>query len=86
MVRLQAADVAVVDDDADFNGLADLVDVCGDPVLIGLGEVVGEEEDTLRTEAFGFLSVLDGHAGRAAGAGENRDEPIARIDGGFDNR
>ena len=69
MVRLQAADVAVVDDDADFNGLADLVDVCGDPVLIGLGEVVGEEEDTLGAEAFGLLGVLDGHTGRTTGAG-----------------
>ena len=74
MVRLEAADVAVVDDDADLDGLADLVDVRGDAFLIRLGQVVGKEQDALGAEALGFLRVLDGYARRAAGAGENRDE------------
>ena len=37
VVRLEAADVTVVDDDANLHRLADLVDMLGDAVLVGLG-------------------------------------------------
>ena len=45
----------------------------GDAVLVGLGQVVRQEQDALGAETLGFLGVLDGHAGGAAGAGEDRD-------------
>jgi hypothetical protein len=85
VVRLEAADVAVVDHDADLDGLADLVDVRGDAFLVGLGEVMGQKQDALGAEALGFLCVLDGHARRATGAGEDRDESVAGIDRGLDD-
>ena len=85
VVRLEAADVAVVDDDADLDGLADLVDVRGDAFLVGLGEVMRQEQDALGAEALSFLRVLDGHARRAARAGEDRDESVAGVDRGLDD-
>ena len=57
----------------------------GDAFLVGLGEVVRQEQDAFGPEAFGFLRVLDGHARRAAGAGEDRDEPVAGVDRGLDD-
>jgi hypothetical protein len=86
MVRLQAADVSVVDHDTKPSRLADLVDVRRDAVLIRLGQVMRQQQDSLGTETLGLLGVLNRHAGRTAGAGEDRDEAVACVDGGLDDR
>ena len=43
MVRLQAANVAVINDNADLHRLAYLVDVRGDAVLVGLRQVMWQQ-------------------------------------------
>ena len=85
VVRQKAADVTIINDHADLDRLADLVDVLSDAVLVGLGQVMRKQEDTLGAEAFGFLRILNRHAGRTAGTGEDRHEAVARINRGLDN-
>ena len=46
---------------------------------------MGEEQDALGAEAFGFLGVLDGHARGSAGSGEDRHEAVAGVDRGLDH-
>ena len=44
-----------------------------------------QQQDAFGAEALGFLRVLDGHAGRTTGAGEDRDEAVAGVDRGLDD-
>ncbi|MNY26560.1 hypothetical protein D3C86_1604170 [compost metagenome] len=43
----------------------------GDAFLAGFGQVMRHQQDAVRAQALGFLGVFDGHAGRAAGAGQD---------------
>ncbi|MNO43099.1 hypothetical protein D3C76_333120 [compost metagenome] len=81
----QAADVAVVHHHADLDRLAHRFDVGGDAVLAGFGEVVGQQQQALGAQAFGFLGIFDGLAGGTADTGEDRHAAGAGIDGGLDH-
>ncbi|MCY1522580.1 hypothetical protein D9M68_574400 [compost metagenome] len=45
-----------------------------------------QQQQALGTEALGFLGVLDGQAGRAADAGEDRHGAGTGVDRGLDHR
>ncbi len=57
----------------------------GHAFLAGFGEVVRQQQQTLGTQALGFLRHLDGQAGRTTDAGENRHRAGAGVDGGLDD-
>lgn len=84
-VGRQARLGAVVDDDADLDGLADLLDVVGDALLRGLGQVVGQQQHALGAEALGLAGIGDGDAGGAACAGQDRHLAGAGVHGGADD-
>ena len=84
-VRAQAADVAVVDDDADADRPAQRLDVSGEAVLRGLGQVVGQQQQARGAEPLGFARERDRCARRPAGAGEDGDPAAAGLDSDADD-
>ena len=73
----QAGGAAVVDDDADLHALADGFDVLHQAVLRGFGQVVRQQQHALGAVALGFLRVLDGQGGAAAGAADDGHAALA---------
>jgi len=56
-----------------------------DAFLAGFGEVMRQQQQALGTQALGLLRHLDGEAGRATDAGENRHRAGAGIHGSLDD-
>ena len=61
------------------------VDVSGNAVLRGFGQIVRQQQQALGAQALGFLRHLDGHAGRAANASQDRYGLLAGIHGSLDH-
>ncbi len=57
----------------------------GNAVLAGFSQVVRQQQDALGAQALGFLGVGDGHAGRAAGAGQDGHLACAGFHRGADD-
>ena len=77
----------VVDDDPDLGRLADGADVGGEAGLGGLGQVVRQEQDTVRPGGLDLAGEVGGHGGAVAAAGEDRHVAgggLGGPDGGHD--
>ena len=76
---------AAVDDDAERAGLADRGDVVDEPVLAGLGEVRGHQQQAVGAGLLGGAGLGDGVRGGAGRGGEDRDGAVDGADGGSDH-
>src|SRR5690349_8371471 len=85
MMRLKAADIAVVNDNTNLHRFADLFDMGGDTILRGFGKVVGKKQDAAGAEAFGFLGKLNRYTRWSAGPGNNGHVATTGIHGGLDD-